>query len=90
MIGKKYSKSLISRLEALEKRNPGNLVFAIQTEDGEKRVSFSELMAMKEEPGMENGVYCTGLPEFRIVGGGNLKQLDRLIFEMFGETEVIS
>ena len=51
MIGRLHSKSLIKRLEELEARKPSSLIFEIETEDGKsRRVSFSELMSMREPP----------------------------------------
>ena len=80
MIGRLYSKSLIKRLEELEARKPSSLIFEIETEDGRsRRVSFSELMSMREPPHTESNIHYYGLPEFRIVEGGNLKELDELL-----------
>ncbi len=90
MIGRKYSKSLISRLEALEAKNPGALVFEITLDDkSSKRVNFPELMAMREAPRSRDGLYYTGFPEWRIVGGNNLEELDKLLYVMFGEDAVV-
>lgn len=84
MIGRKYSKSLISRLEALEAKAPGVLIFEVTLNNGStKRVNFSELMSMKEKPYWKDGIYYTGLPEWRIVEGNNLKELDELLYMMF-------
>ena len=84
MIGRKYSKSLISRLEALEAKAPGTLIFEVVLNDGNtKRIDFSELMAMKEEPCQKDGIYYTGFPEWRIVEGNNLNELDELFYAMF-------
>lgn len=78
-------KSIISRLEALEAKRPGALIFEVMLDDGSgKRVNFAELMAMKEEPCFEEGVYCTGFPEWRIVKGNNLSQLDSLLDSIGG------
>lgn len=80
MIGRLHSKSLIKRLEELEARQPSSLTFEIETEDGGSRcVSFSELMNMREPPHTEGSIYYHGLPEFRIVEGGSLKELDELL-----------
>ena len=80
MIGRLHSKSLIKRLEELEARKLSSLVFEIETENGESRyVSFSELMSMREPPHTEDNIHYYGLPEFRIVKGGNLKELDELL-----------
>lgn len=90
MIGRKYSISLISRLEALESKKPGMLIFEVTLNDGSsKRVNFSELMAMKEDPCFKDGVYYTGLPEWRIVKGNDLKELDGLLCAMFGEDKTV-
>lgn len=78
-------KSIISRLEALEAKRPGTLIFEVTLDDGSsKRVNFSELMAMKEDPRFEDGVYYTGFPEWRIVEGNNLSQLDLLLGSIGG------
>ena len=80
MIGRLHSKSLIKRLEELEAQKPSSLIFEIETEDGKsRRVSFSELMSMREPPHIDGNIYYYGLPEFRIVEGGNLKELDELL-----------
>ena len=80
MIGRLHSKSLIKRLEELESRKPSSLIFEIETEDGKsQRVPFSELMSMREPPHTEDNIHYHGLPEFRIVEGGNLKELDELL-----------
>ena len=86
MIGRKYSRSLISRLEALESKKPRSLIFEVTLDDGSsKRVNFSELIAMKEEPCFQDGVYNTGFPKWRIVEGNDLKELDELLYAVFGE-----
>ena len=80
MIGRLHSKSLIKRLEELEARKPSSLIFEIETESRESRyVSFSELMSMREPPHTVDNIHYHGLPEFRIVEGGNLKELDELL-----------
>ncbi len=78
-------KSIISRLKALEAKRPGALIFEVTLDDGSsKRVNFSELMAMKEEPCFKDGVYYTGFPEWRIVKGNDLSQLDSLLDSIGG------
>ena len=80
MLGRLNSKSLIKRLEELEARKPSSLIFEIELDGGESRcVSFSELMSMRESPHTEDNIHYYGLPEFRIVEGGNLKELDELL-----------
>ena len=80
MIGRLYSKSLIKRLEELEARKPSSLIFEVETEDGRsRRVSFAELMSMREPSYTEDNIYYHGLPEFRITEGGNLKELNELL-----------
>lgn len=82
---RKCTRSILARLEALEAKSPGSLVFEISSEDGgTKRVSFQELMKMREEPREENGICYTGFPEWRIVEGKNLKELDMLLSVMPG------
>ena len=82
MIGRKHSRSLISRLEALESKKPGALIFEVTLDDGSsKRVNFSELMAMKEGSCFEDGVYNTGFPEWRIVEGNDLRNCQKIIFK---------
>ena len=39
---------------------------------------------MREEPREENGICYTGFPEWRIVEGKNLKELDMLLSVMPG------
>lgn len=80
MIGRKYSKSLITRLENLEAKKPGNLLFEVTLDDGStKRVNFNELVAMRRKPFFDGKFYSTCLPEWRIVEGSNLKELDELL-----------
>ncbi len=79
------TRSILTRLEALEAKSPGSLVFEISVEGGgTKRVNFQELMQMREEPHKENGICYTGFPEWRIVEGKNLKELDMLLSVMPG------
>lgn len=83
---RKYTRSILARLEALEMKSPGSLIFEVSTEDGgARRVNFQELMEMQEEPYKENGICYTGLPEWRIVEGNNLKELDALLSVMPGK-----
>lgn len=80
MIGRKYSKSLISRLEALEAQRPGSLIFEVKLKDGQaKRVTFKELLSMREEPHTEGNIYYDGFPDWRIVEGANMKEIDELL-----------
>lgn len=82
---RKCTRSILARLEALEAKSPGSLVFEISSEDGgTKRVNFQEFMKMQEEPHEENGICYTGFPEWRIVEGKNLKELDMLLSVMPG------
>lgn len=86
MIGRKNSKSLITRLEALEAKKPGAILFEVTLDDGSRKmVNFSEFMEMREEPCHKDGIYSTGFPEWRIVQGNNLKELDELLYLMFGK-----
>lgn len=53
---RKCTRSILARLEALEAKSPGSLVFEVPSEDGgTKRVSFQELMKMREEPVRKTG-----------------------------------
>ncbi len=82
---RKCRRSILARLETLEAKSPGSLVFEVPSEvGGTKRVNFQELMRMKEEPHKENGICYTGFPEWRIVEGKNLKELDMLLSVMPG------
>ncbi len=79
-------KSILARLEALEAKAPGTLILEITLDDGSaKEVNFSEFMAMKKEPCFKDGIYYPGVPEFRIVGGNNLNELDELIVAAVGK-----
>lgn len=83
MLGRKRSKSLIKRLEDLEARSPGQLIFEIEVDGQERHVNFKELMDMKKPSYTDrDGTYCTGFPEWRIVNGANLNELDELINNM--------
>lgn len=80
MLGRQYSKSLIKRLEELERASPGSLVFAITENGEERRVNFRELMEMRKPPHMgEDGIFYDGFPELRIVEGNNLEELDEFL-----------
>lgn len=82
---RKYRQSILARLEALEQKSPGSLVFEVSSEDGgTKRVNLRQLMEMREEPHAENGICYTGLPEWRIVGGNSLEELDMLLSALPG------
>ena len=92
MFGRKSAHSILSRLERLEAMKPGSLESEVTLENGTvKRVDFAGLKAMREEPSWKNypgyngEVYDTGFPEFRIVGGDNLKEFDELFDLMFGD-----
>lgn len=77
---RKCTRSILARLEALEAKSPGSLVFEIPAEDGgTKRVNFQQFMQMQEEPHKEKGIYYTGFPDWRIVEGNNLEELDMLL-----------
>ncbi len=83
---RKCTRSILARLEALEEKSPGSLIFEVPSENGRtKRVNLQELMKMREEPHKENGICYTGFPEWRIVGGNNLKELDTLLSMMPGK-----
>lgn len=86
MIGRKYSKSVISRLEALEAKKPGSLIFEVVKDGETKRVTFRELMEMRQPPLIGNdGIYYDGFPEgWRIVEGANMDELDEFINVMVG------
>ena len=87
---RKCTRSVLTRLEALEAKSPGALVFEVSSEDGgTRRVNLQQLMQMQEEPYEENGICYTGLPEWRIVGGNNLKELDMLLNVMPGKETAI-
>lgn len=80
MIGRKHSKSVITRLEALESKKLGSLIFEVAMEGGEtKRVTFKEFMSMREEPHTEENICYDGFPNWRIVEGANMKEVDELI-----------
>lgn len=82
---RKCTRSILARLEVLEAKSPGSLVFEVSAEGGgTKLVSLQELMQMREEPCKENGICYTGFSEWRIVGGKNLKELDMLLSVMPG------
>lgn len=82
---RKYRQSILARLEALEQKSPGSLVFEVSLEDGgTKRVNLRQLMEMREEPHAENGICYTGFPEWRIVGGNSLTELDMLLSALPG------
>ena len=82
---RKCTRSILARLEALEEKSPGSLIFEVPSENGRtKRVNLQELMKMREEPHKENGICYTGFPEWRIVEGKNLKELDMLLSVMPG------
>lgn len=86
MIGRKNSKSLITRLEALEAKKPGAILFEVTLDDGSrKKVNFSEFVEMRKKPCHKDGIYSTGFPEWRIAQGSNLKELDELLYLMFGK-----
>lgn len=91
MIGRKYSKSVISRLEALEAKKPGSLIFEVVKDGETKRVTFCELMDMRELPYMgEDGIYYDGFPaEWRIVSGVNMEELDEFLNDMIGGVDRI-
>lgn len=79
-------KSILARLEALEAKAPGTLILEIILGDGStKEVNFSEFMAMRKEPYYEDGIYYPGVPQFRIVSGNNLNELDKVLVETVGE-----
>lgn len=79
-------KSILARLEALEAKAPGTLILEIILDDGStKEVNFSEFMAMRKEPYYEDGIYYPGVPQFRIVRGNNLNELDKVLIETVGE-----
>ena len=79
-------KSILARLEALEAKAPGTLILEITLDDGStKEVNFSEFMAMRKEPCYEDGIYYPGVPQFRIVKGANLNELDKVIDTVIGE-----
>lgn len=79
-------KSILARLEALETRRPGTLILEVTLDDGSiKEVNFSEFMAMRKEPCYEDGIYYPGVPQFRIVKGANLNELDKVIDTVIGE-----
>lgn len=87
---RKCTQSILARLEALEAKSPGSLVFEVSSEDGgTRRVNLQQLMQMQEEPYEENGICYTGLPKWRIVGGSNLKELDMLLNVMPGKETAI-
>ena len=85
MFGRKSTHSILSRLEALEAQKPGSLVFAVTVDAQTRRVNFDELMAMREPPKMENGIYYTGFPDWRIIEGGNMQELDALLEASIGK-----
>lgn len=79
-------KSILARLEALEAKRPGTLILEVTLDDGStKEVNFSQFMAMKKEPCFKDGIYYPGVPKFRIVGGNNLNELDKVIDTAIGE-----
>jgi len=79
-------KSVMARLEALEKKRPSSPIFEITMDDGSvKEVDFASLMALKKEPYWENGIYYPGVPEFRIIRGGNLKEVDEILVTVIGK-----
>ena len=91
MIGRKYSKSVIKRLEELEAKKPGSLIFEVVKDGQAKRVTFSELMEMREPPYMgDDGIYYDGFPaEWRIVSGANMEELDKFLNDMIGGVDKI-
>lgn len=69
----------------MEAKKPGALIFEVTLDDGSsKRVNFSELMALREAPCFEDDIHYTGFPEWRIVEGNNLKELDELLCTVWG------
>lgn len=87
---RKCTRSVLSRLENLEKKSPGSLIFEVPSENGgTKRVNFQEFMQMQEEPCKENGICYTGFPEWRSVEGKNLKELDMLLSALPGNEVAI-
>lgn len=87
---RKCTRSVLAKLEALEAKSPEALVFEVSSEDGgTRRVNLQQLMQMQEEPCEENGICYTGLPEWRIVGGNNLRELDMLLNVMPGKETAI-
>lgn len=79
-------KSILARLEALEAKAPGTLILEVTLDDGSvKEVNFSEFMDMRKEPYCREGIYHSGLPQFRIVKGANLNELDKVIDMEIGE-----
>ena len=79
-------KSILARLEALEVKAPGTLILEVTLDDGSvKEVNFSEFMAMKKEPCCKDSIYYPGVPQFRIVKGANLNELDKVIDAAIGE-----
>lgn len=73
-------KSILARLEALEAKTPSTFILEVTLDDGSiKEVNFSEFMAMRKEPYHKDGIYYSGLPKFRIIGGHDLSELDELI-----------
>lgn len=83
---RKHRQSVLTRLENLENKSPGSLVLEVSSEDGgTRRVNFQQLMEMRKEPYAENGICYTGFPEWRIVEGNSLKELDMLLSVMPGK-----
>lgn len=79
-------KSVMARLEALEKKSPATLIFEITMDDGSaKEVDFAGFMALKKEPYWENDIYYPGVPECRIIRGGNLKEVDEILVTVIGK-----
>ena len=86
---KKYTFNLIT-LKGTGNQKTKSLIFEIILGNGSrKRVNFSEFMVMRKEPCHKDGIYCTGFPEWRIIEGNNLKELDELLYTMFGEEVTI-
>ncbi|MCD8154526.1 MAG: hypothetical protein LUF78_07575 [Clostridiales bacterium] len=73
-------RSLLARLEALEKRSPTHLEILVRFPDDSRRI-FSISEYEQRAPGV---VFE------RIVGGGDLQEFDRLLDAMLGQTADIS
>jgi len=71
-------KSVISRLEALEKRKPSDLILLVEMPDKtEKQMTVKEYLAL---PGNGTAVQAA----FRVLQGNNLTQLDLLLDSIGG------
>lgn len=83
MIGRKSTKSMLTRLEALEKRSPNSLTIFLEIEETERRLTIKEYLKLPAEV-RESADFS----QFHI-SGNNLKEFDILLGAILGDDAVI-